>query len=153
MDDALELCGNPKSESNNKLDNCLSRAYSKVDDQVHARAFCFGSGKAMAAGVPCRSRNAFRDWASVLRTRKATSVPAGGRPRVTPMSAVPLSTTSPSATGVQGPPRTIWSGSPFPRLSSMSPGYGKERPVCQEPDEACWQRNRRIHIVAMAQPQ
>jgi peptidoglycan-associated lipoprotein len=28
--------------------------------------------------------------------------------------------------------------------------YGKEHPVCQEHDEACWQRNRRIHIVAMA---
>ena len=41
-----------KSESNNKLDNCLRRAYSKVDDQVHARAVCFGSGKAMAEGVP-----------------------------------------------------------------------------------------------------
>ena len=40
------------SESNNKLDNCLRRAYSKVDDQVHARAVCFGSGKAMAEGVP-----------------------------------------------------------------------------------------------------
>jgi hypothetical protein len=32
-----------KSESNNKLDNCLKRAYSKVDDQVDARAVCFGS--------------------------------------------------------------------------------------------------------------
>ena len=42
----------PKSESNNKLDKCLRRAYSKVDDQVHARAVCFGSGKAMAEGVP-----------------------------------------------------------------------------------------------------
>ena len=41
-----------KSESNNKLDKCLRRAYSKVDDQVHARAVCFGSGKAMAEGVP-----------------------------------------------------------------------------------------------------
>jgi peptidoglycan-associated lipoprotein len=29
--------------------------------------------------------------------------------------------------------------------------YGKERPVCQDQDEACWQRNRRVHIVAMAQ--
>ena len=49
------LCGlsaAPKSESNNKLDICLRRAYSKVDDQVHARAVCFGSGKAMAEGVP-----------------------------------------------------------------------------------------------------
>jgi peptidoglycan-associated lipoprotein len=31
--------------------------------------------------------------------------------------------------------------------------YGKEHPVCQEHDEACWQRNRRIHIVAMARAQ
>ena len=31
--------------------------------------------------------------------------------------------------------------------------YGKERPACQEHDETCWQRNRRIHIVAAAQPQ
>jgi len=28
--------------------------------------------------------------------------------------------------------------------------YGKEKPVCQEHDENCWQKNRRIHIVAMA---
>jgi outer membrane protein OmpA-like peptidoglycan-associated protein len=28
--------------------------------------------------------------------------------------------------------------------------YGKDRPVCQEHDETCWQKNRRIHIVAMA---
>jgi hypothetical protein len=41
-----------KSESNNKLDKCLKRAYSKVDDQVHARAICFGGGKAMAEGIP-----------------------------------------------------------------------------------------------------
>lgn len=31
--------------------------------------------------------------------------------------------------------------------------YGKERPACEEHDEACWQRNRRIHIVATAQAQ
>ena len=30
--------------------------------------------------------------------------------------------------------------------------YGKERPMCQEHDEECWQKNRRAHIVAMAQP-
>jgi peptidoglycan-associated lipoprotein len=29
--------------------------------------------------------------------------------------------------------------------------YGKEKPVCQEQDENCWQRNRRVHIVASAQ--
>jgi peptidoglycan-associated lipoprotein len=42
-------------------------------------------------------------------------------------------------------------GIPSAQLSLVS--YGKERPVCEEHDEACWQRNRRIHIVAMAQPQ
>jgi peptidoglycan-associated lipoprotein len=26
--------------------------------------------------------------------------------------------------------------------------YGKENPVCTEHDEACWQKNRRVHIVA-----
>jgi len=26
--------------------------------------------------------------------------------------------------------------------------FGKENPICTEHDEACWQRNRRIHIVA-----
>ena len=31
--------------------------------------------------------------------------------------------------------------------------YGKEKPVCQQHEGACWQRNRRIHIVAAAQPQ
>jgi peptidoglycan-associated lipoprotein len=38
-------------------------------------------------------------------------------------------------------------GIPDDQLSIIS--YGKERPVCQEHDEACWQKNRRIHIVAM----
>jgi peptidoglycan-associated lipoprotein len=28
--------------------------------------------------------------------------------------------------------------------------YGKDKPVCDEHDEACWQKNRRIHIVASA---
>jgi peptidoglycan-associated lipoprotein len=28
--------------------------------------------------------------------------------------------------------------------------YGKDKPVCDEHDEACWQKNRRIHIVAAA---
>jgi dTDP-4-amino-4,6-dideoxygalactose transaminase len=41
-----------KSESNNKLDKYLRRAYSKVDDQVHATAVRFGSSEAMAEGVP-----------------------------------------------------------------------------------------------------
>jgi peptidoglycan-associated lipoprotein len=40
-------------------------------------------------------------------------------------------------------------GIPPAQLDILS--YGKERPVCQEHDEACWQRNRRIHIVATAQ--
>jgi len=40
-------------------------------------------------------------------------------------------------------------GIPATQLSVIS--YGKDRPVCEEHDEACWQRNRRIHIVAMAQ--
>ena len=26
--------------------------------------------------------------------------------------------------------------------------YGKDKPVCEDHDEACWQKNRRIHIVA-----
>lgn len=42
-------------------------------------------------------------------------------------------------------------GIPSAQLNVVS--YGKERPLCQEHDEACWQRNRRIHIVAMAQAQ
>ena len=42
-------------------------------------------------------------------------------------------------------------GIPADQLNVLS--YGKEKPVCQEHDEACWQRNRRIHIVATAQPQ
>ena len=42
----------PKSESNNKLNNCLRRVYSKVDDQVHCRPLRFGQGKAMAQGLP-----------------------------------------------------------------------------------------------------
>lgn len=40
-------------------------------------------------------------------------------------------------------------GIPTDQLSLIS--YGKERPVCTEHSEACWQKNRRIHIVAMAQ--
>jgi peptidoglycan-associated lipoprotein len=26
--------------------------------------------------------------------------------------------------------------------------YGKDKPVCEDHDEACWQKNRRIHFVA-----
>jgi peptidoglycan-associated lipoprotein len=40
-------------------------------------------------------------------------------------------------------------GIPATQLDVIS--FGKEKPVCQDHDEACWQRNRRIHIVAMAQ--
>jgi peptidoglycan-associated lipoprotein len=42
-------------------------------------------------------------------------------------------------------------GIPTAQLSVVS--YGKEKPLCQEQDEACWQRNRRIHIVPMADAQ
>jgi len=28
--------------------------------------------------------------------------------------------------------------------------YGKDKPICGDHDETCWQRNRRIHIVAEA---
>jgi peptidoglycan-associated lipoprotein len=40
-------------------------------------------------------------------------------------------------------------GIPSAQLDVIS--FGKEKPVCEAHDEACWQRNRRIHIVAMAQ--
>jgi peptidoglycan-associated lipoprotein len=40
-------------------------------------------------------------------------------------------------------------GIPPAQLTLIS--YGKDRAVCQEHDETCWQRNRRIHIIAMAQ--
>ena len=39
-------------------------------------------------------------------------------------------------------------GIPAGQLSVLS--YGKEKQVCQEHTEACWQKNRRIHIVAAA---
>ena len=35
-------------------------------------------------------------------------------------------------------------GVPANRLKTIS--YGKERPVCTESDENCWQRNRRAHF-------
>jgi peptidoglycan-associated lipoprotein len=37
-------------------------------------------------------------------------------------------------------------GIPQAQLTVIS--YGKERPVCTESTEACWQRNRRAHITA-----
>jgi peptidoglycan-associated lipoprotein len=40
-------------------------------------------------------------------------------------------------------------GIPDGQLNVVS--YGKERPVCSEQTESCWQKNRRIHIVAAAQ--
>ncbi len=39
-------------------------------------------------------------------------------------------------------------GIPSDQLNVVS--YGKERPVCTDHDEACWQRNRRVHILAAA---
>ena len=35
-------------------------------------------------------------------------------------------------------------GVPGDHLKTIS--YGKERPVCTESDESCWQRNRRVHF-------
>jgi peptidoglycan-associated lipoprotein len=37
-------------------------------------------------------------------------------------------------------------GIPSQQLSTVS--YGKEKPICEDHTEACWQKNRRIHIVA-----
>lgn len=37
-------------------------------------------------------------------------------------------------------------GIPSDQLNTVS--YGKERPACTDHDEACWQKNRRVHIVA-----
>jgi peptidoglycan-associated lipoprotein len=37
-------------------------------------------------------------------------------------------------------------GIPADQLAIIS--YGKSRPICDELDEACWQKNRRIHFVA-----
>ena len=34
------------------------------------------------------------------------------------------------------------------QLSTVS--FGKEKQLCDEPDEACWSKNRRVHIVALA---
>jgi len=39
-------------------------------------------------------------------------------------------------------------GIPSDQLHTVS--YGKEKPACDDHDETCWQKNRRIHIVAMA---
>lgn len=40
-------------------------------------------------------------------------------------------------------------GIPGNQLQTVS--YGKERPVCTDSNEACWQKNRRAHIVAQLQ--
>ncbi|MGA3186518.1 MAG: OmpA family protein [Bryobacteraceae bacterium] len=37
-------------------------------------------------------------------------------------------------------------GIPSPQLSLVS--YGKERPVCTDKTEDCWQKNRRVHVTA-----
>jgi peptidoglycan-associated lipoprotein len=37
-------------------------------------------------------------------------------------------------------------GIPNAQLTVIS--YGKERPVCTDESEACWQRNRRAHVTA-----
>ena len=37
-------------------------------------------------------------------------------------------------------------GIPAMQLNVVS--YGKEKPVCEDHDEDCWQKNRRIHITA-----
>ena len=42
-------------------------------------------------------------------------------------------------------------GIPSDQLGLIS--YGKEKPTCTDHDENCWQKNRRIHIVALAQQQ
>ncbi len=33
------------------------------------------------------------------------------------------------------------------QLSTVS--YGKEKQICEEHDEACWSKNRRVHIIAL----
>jgi len=42
----------------------------------------------------------------------------------------------------------VQAGIPATQLNVKS--YGKEKPVCDEHEENCWQKNRRIHIVAGA---
>jgi peptidoglycan-associated lipoprotein len=37
-------------------------------------------------------------------------------------------------------------GVPADRLRTIS--YGKERPVCTEANESCWQKNRRAHFAS-----
>lgn len=42
-------------------------------------------------------------------------------------------------------------GVPANQLTTVS--YGKEKQVCDEHDEACWSKNRRVHIIALAMNQ
>jgi peptidoglycan-associated lipoprotein len=37
-------------------------------------------------------------------------------------------------------------GIPNAQLTIVS--FGKDRPVCTDKDEACWQKNRRAHVTA-----
>ncbi|HEY3839216.1 MAG TPA: OmpA family protein [Bryobacteraceae bacterium] len=39
-------------------------------------------------------------------------------------------------------------GIPSQQISVVS--YGKDKPVCQDHNESCWQKNRRIHIIPAA---
>ncbi len=39
-------------------------------------------------------------------------------------------------------------GMGIPQAQLIVVSYGKERPVCTEHDDACWQKNRRAHITA-----
>jgi peptidoglycan-associated lipoprotein len=41
-------------------------------------------------------------------------------------------------------------GIPAQQMSVIS--FGKERQICTDHNEACWQKNRRIHIVAQSKP-
>jgi peptidoglycan-associated lipoprotein len=40
----------------------------------------------------------------------------------------------------------------IPSAQLLTVSYGKERPSCLQSNESCWQRNRRIHIVASSKP-
>ncbi len=35
----------------------------------------------------------------------------------------------------------------IPQSQLLTKSFGKERPVCEEHNESCWQRNRRVHIT------
>jgi peptidoglycan-associated lipoprotein len=41
----------------------------------------------------------------------------------------------------------IQGGVPATQLKTIS--YGKEKPVCTESNEDCWQRNRRVHFTLL----